>query len=278
MAYASATPPPWIKTAGAAEAWALLLTLRQSPCMPNIITDCMGLLHAARSGPDWAARSKNNNARLWILIAGATGGSFQELRNKLTWMPAHTTARDGCARVKSDGRPLTTAEWRANQLADALAKKGACNSDFRVAADKAIKQAGSALLQSAAKLGVGTMAANAHATVQRKADGSEVTVTRRDSTQLPIAVAKARKIAREKAATTPATPGKTVVAAPAAAPLAPLTFAQQRAQRHRLELAGRRADEARITQAAAIATAATAAPQQTSAAERMAALRRRIGL
>ena len=31
LAYATATPPPWVKTAGAAEAWALLLTLRENP-------------------------------------------------------------------------------------------------------------------------------------------------------------------------------------------------------------------------------------------------------
>ena len=41
IAYATATPPAWVKTVGAAEAWALLLTLKHNPLVPNILTDCM---------------------------------------------------------------------------------------------------------------------------------------------------------------------------------------------------------------------------------------------
>jgi len=68
VAYATATPPPWVKTAGAAEAWALLLTLKESPALPRVIADCLALLHAARAGPTFAARAKNTDARIWKQI------------------------------------------------------------------------------------------------------------------------------------------------------------------------------------------------------------------
>ena len=64
VAYASATPPSWVKTAGAAEAWALVLTLRENPFPPRILTDCMGLLTAARAGPATATKSNKSDARI----------------------------------------------------------------------------------------------------------------------------------------------------------------------------------------------------------------------
>jgi len=84
------------------------------------------------------------------------------LLDKLVWMPAHTSATLDHVRVKSNGRSLTTAEWRANQLADTLAKRGALVSPFRNEADKVIKAAGGALQQAAARLGAVTLAANVH--------------------------------------------------------------------------------------------------------------------
>jgi hypothetical protein len=147
VAYATATPPPWVKTAGAAEAWALLLTLKESPALPNIITDCLALLHPARAGPAFAARAKNTDARIWKQITECTGGCYKEMLGALVWMPSHTSNADSSSRTKSNGRSISTAEWRANQLADTLAKKGALVSPLREEADKVIKTAGEALRQ-----------------------------------------------------------------------------------------------------------------------------------
>ena len=72
--------------------------------------------------------------------------------DRLVWMPAHTSAALGNDRVKSNGRSLTTPEWRANQLADVLAKRGALVSPLRDEADKVIKVAGDTFQQAAARL------------------------------------------------------------------------------------------------------------------------------
>ena len=104
LAYVTATPPPWVKTAGAAEAWALLLTLKENPSPPVVLTDCMALLHTTRAGPASAARGKNTDARIWREISEVTGGCYKMLLDRLVWMPAHTSAVLGNDRVKSNGR------------------------------------------------------------------------------------------------------------------------------------------------------------------------------
>ena len=50
MAYAAAAPPAWLRTAAAAELWAVLLLLAEPPNVPPIVTDCLAILTAARSG------------------------------------------------------------------------------------------------------------------------------------------------------------------------------------------------------------------------------------
>jgi hypothetical protein len=173
---------------------------------------------------------------------------------------------------------LTSAEWRAKQLADALAKRGASSSELRINADRLIKQAGDALLQSAAKLGVVTLAANSHSVVSVRPDGTSVNTTYRDSTKLPIAVAKARAARREQAAVKPAQPVAQPATTRLATPLVPMTLAQERSLRKRKMVAERQADETRRGHDALQAIVATATPPLISAAERMAALRRRLGI
>ena len=77
-------------------------------------------------------------------------------------MPSQESAYGATSKVKSDGRLVTTSEWRANQLADKLAKGGAGTSSLRDDADKAIKEAGNALCHHGAQLGMVTRAANKH--------------------------------------------------------------------------------------------------------------------
>ena len=50
VAVGSATPPPEVRTAAAAELWALLLVARASGRLPAITTDCLSLLTAAATG------------------------------------------------------------------------------------------------------------------------------------------------------------------------------------------------------------------------------------
>ena len=283
VAYATATPPPWVRTAGAAEAWALFLTLQHGPCIPDILTDCLALLHAAKAGPAAARKGRNTDARIWGLISEVTGGSYKQLASRLVWMPAHTRAAEAERRAKSNGRALTTAEWRANQLADVLAKKGAVETELRSTADKLIKDASNALLQSAARLGTVTRAANCHEIEFTNPDGTKGRLTKRDSTSIPQALlaektARAEVKAAEAAAAKPPEPPP----ATAAAPLTALTLAQAKARKRKHEESLRSAAQAHLHStalAAAVASSsANSTPPALSAAARLEALRRRRGL
>ena len=160
----------------------------------------MALLHTTRAGPASAVRRKNTDARIWREISEITGGCYKQLLSKLTWMPAHTSAALDNTRAKSNGSSLTTAEWKANQLADTLAKGGALVSPLRDEADKLIKIAGDTLQQSAARLGVITLAANAHLAEGVKEDGTKYSLAKRDSTAMPQALAKSKGEACQRTA------------------------------------------------------------------------------
>ena len=277
IAYATATPPPWVKTAGAAEAWALLLTLRENPAPPVVLTDCMALLHAARAGPAFTARGKNSDARLWKEISESTGGCYRALLDRLVWMPSHTSNAAGNVRVKSNGRALTTAEWRANQLADTLAKRGALVSPLREEADAIIKTAGATLRQSAARLGVVTFAANAHLVEGTKEDGTKYSFAKRDSTTMPQALAKVRDEGRQRAVAAVVAKQPVPSAPPrAVAPLACLTFAQAKGAKRRAEAVAQKLVEDEHLRQVVAATAARGVSQPGSATDRLEALRLRV--
>ena len=278
VAYATATPPPWVKTAGSAEAWVLLLTLKENPTPPRVLTDCLGILKTANAGAYEATRGKKADARIWKSISDLTGGSLCLLAKSLIWMPAHTSAAAACTRAKSDGRQLTAPEWRANDLADKLAKRGALLSPLRDDADAKIKAAGGALQQLAARLGTVTLAANNRRTDYIKADGTPAFRMDRDSSAMPSALAREKRSAKEEVQ--PACPSTATTTGPSASarPLVEATVRQKK-------LAARKAHgaTANASQAAALSqllgeATARNQPQAVSAAERMAALRARLGL
>lgn len=198
-------------------------------------------------------------------------------------MPAHTSATESETRVKSNGKGLTTTEWRANQLADALAKKGASSSALRAAADKLIKAAGNTLLQSAARLGVVTLAANNNVTETINEHGVKIRIVKRDSSAVPAETALAQTHRKEtKAAALESKQAKAPAPPAAAAPLVPPTLPQAQARKRKQDEARRRSTEATHLSAAlatAVASASTSCkPQTITAAERLEALRRRRGL
>jgi len=277
LAYATATPPAWVKTAGAAEAWALLLTLRGNPSPPLVLTDCMAVLHTTRAGPAAAARGRNTDARIWKEISDITGGCYKMLLDKLVWMPAHTSAALDHVRVKSNGRSLTTAEWRANQLVDTLAKRGALVSPLRNEADKVIKAAGGALQQAAARLGAVTLAANVHMVEGIKEDGTVFSFAKRDSSTVPKELAKARDETRQRNLTTLAAKQPAPPVPPRVAqPLVPLTREQARGLKRRAEHSARLRAEDEHLQLLVESVASRGQQQLVTAADCLAALRQRV--
>ena len=277
VAYAWATPPAWATTANMAEAWAVLLTIRTAPNTPHIVTDCMAVLNAAQAGAHAAVQGKRIDARIWKEVVELTGGELKTLRSRLTWMPAHTAAEGVENKRKSDGKPVSVSEWRANQLADQLAKRGAEQSDLRIAADKIIRTASDALCHSAAQLGIVTRAANRFKVETVDSEGKVLVSYLRDSTSI---TASARKKKLDKAslkakpAVLPLDEPELVLRTMPCAP--PRTLANDKAARLRCESAKRKTATVDATARLVAEAASSATPTAVSATTRMQALRQRL--
>eukprot|EP00973_Karenia_brevis_P038886 5368537-Karenia_brevis.AAC.1 len=125
------------------------------PFPPTIITDCQSLLMTTRSGTARATAAKRPLARIWNLIAAALDGRIEALTasGKLVWMPAHRSLSSIGEIWRSDGRRVKVVDWRANQLADALAKMAAPRSDMSEAIDTLFATACEAAQYELAMLG-----------------------------------------------------------------------------------------------------------------------------
>ena len=100
----------------------------------------------------------------------------------LRWMPAHTsTAAIGVAK-DSNGHCITLVDWRANSLADALAKHAALQHRVPAKVTKTIDAAAETLEFYAARLGAVTSAANHYKVATVLPDGVMTYTTKRDST------------------------------------------------------------------------------------------------
>jgi len=127
VACAMGSPPDWITNSVAAEGWALLEALRATPFPPNITTDCLGLIRQLESGLRDATLPIRPLARLWTLIARELDGVVPDnwLHERFNWMPSHLARGAIGSTVKSCGGVVTPVDFRANRLADALAKLAA---------------------------------------------------------------------------------------------------------------------------------------------------------
>ena len=126
VALAIAVPPPWIDTIPGAEAWALFCIMAASHSLPSVMTDCLGNLRTLLEGREAATSAKRPLARVWAAIFSCCDEATPEqIGQVLTWGPAHTSLATLGSRLRSDGKPLTAVDWRANALADAAAKMAA---------------------------------------------------------------------------------------------------------------------------------------------------------
>ena len=285
MAYGWATPPAWVRTSGMAEAWAIVLTLRGNAGPPTIVTDCLGVVNTAQAGALAAMSHKNTSARIWREIIELSAGNLIELRRRLTWMPSHEAIDGVQGMLKSDGKNVTIPEWRANQLADKLAKRGAGCSALRDAADGKIKLAGKALCFHAAQLGVVTRAANKHRIEYTDKNGKEAHRFIRDSStierQKKSGPVPHSSLGAAAAAVPPPAPSCSATAAgpslQAVQPTPPPSRCSEKASRARAHAATRVAAALEATNAVAQAIAATTVPASgVSALDRLGAVRERV--
>ena len=291
---ANATPPSWIASSAAAETWALYLTLQEVAVLPVIITDCLGLLRNAEAGVEAATNARMTNARTWRLICELLDGQLAPLRRALIWMPAHTSADQCRHRQRSDLKFVTAVDWRANQLADVLAKKAALDDPRRRAAARYISNAESALLHHAVIVGLATHEANNHKVIQVGHGGTRKEVTLRDSTSLPAGAKRVQRlpagIGRKRKAQTPE-PGETAAALTGGSwpsCLRPSTSSQalvriptaremKSTAKRRCTLAAKQAESEAVAAAVRRSAAALSPPVgRPSAIERMRALRERV--
>ena len=84
--------------------------------------------------------------------------------------------------MRSDGRAVTPVDWRANRLADAIAKRRAYAEAAPRADVARVEEACRAAATVAAVLGVVTMAANRYPDSRTTTSGAVVQVFRRDAT------------------------------------------------------------------------------------------------
>ena len=158
----------------------------------KIVTDCLGLLQAAGKGLAASTTAKMSLARAWNIIAHLLDGNLGTLgqARKLTWMPAHQSAKAiGCA-MKSTGTPITALDWRANHLVDGLAKRAAAVGATTEEETKLIASAERLVKHCAGQLAAATYRANNCVEAFVGKDGMTRSRCIRDSQEIPKAKKK----------------------------------------------------------------------------------------
>ncbi len=182
LGFGAGVSPHWIVDAAGAELWAFKVVASLNVCLPLVITDCKGIYDTLQTSPPEACGHKRALGRTWSMVAQHLDQDFAEAAKMVRWMPSHTslsaigTARD------SHGQLVTTLMWRANRLADALAKKAASQHRLPVWVSKLVGDAAVCTRHQLALLGVVTFEAHNHRVSQITEGGATKEFVYRDST------------------------------------------------------------------------------------------------
>ena len=275
-------PPSWVRTAPAAEAWALYQVLSTLPAAPLITTDCMSLLNVALKGAEKATMAKAALARVWCGIAECLDGDTRSMvvSKRLRWTPAHLTQRSIGQTAGNTDRVITAADWRANRLADVLAKEAANRRALPKHAISKLRDAEEAARYHMALLGTVTHAAN-NCKMQSEINGKLTWVTKRDSLERPRAATAAQRTSRPaRAAKKPDASADLPEPAPSLPPPGTAVHAAlSRKQAAKKLHATRIAENEREATARAVSQLTarlSSAAESSSAADRLHALRSRV--
>ena len=186
VAFGNAVPPRWVRTSAGAELWSLMLVLTIALAPPPTITDCMSILTASAAGSARAQDPRRPLAQIWSRIGALIDDDVSALTSNdhLVWMPAHGGLATIGRAVRSDGVCISAIDWRANRLADALAKAAIGEVAACARAMSLLKVAEDLVRHECAVLGSVTHAANNHPVTDTDKRGRLRTFTRRDSTGL----------------------------------------------------------------------------------------------
>jgi len=182
LGFGAGVPPHWIVDAAGAELWAFQVVAMLNTVLPQVVTDCKGIVDTLQSSPESACGHKRALARTWAMIAQLLDHEFFEAAAKVRWMPSHTSLRALGQTRDSQGQLVTTIMWRANRLADALAKNAASHDRLPQWVSKLVSNASTWTKHQLALLGVVTHAANNYCVTQLVDGGASKEVIRRDST------------------------------------------------------------------------------------------------
>ena len=141
---------------------------------PKVTTDCKSLVTIAATGTLRATAASAPLAGIWSAIAAAFGRDLCGLVDDglLTWMPAHLSASTAVQARASDGSEVTYTAWRANRLADAIARRIATRMLADPKAVRHLPTEMNTIMAEAAALGAVTYAANNHKVATVRADGA----------------------------------------------------------------------------------------------------------
>ena len=165
--------------------------MRYAAFTPHVVTDCKSLLTTAAAGDSAATRAGSPMAGIWSDIVTAVDGGIERLvtDHLLRWMPSHLSAATFASACLFDGCSVSVTDWRANRLADAIAKR--CAARFLV--DPRLRKRGEqgvrgatemrlgVIRTEAAVLGAVTFAANKHKVTEVQDGGRVVVRTLRDA-------------------------------------------------------------------------------------------------
>ena len=163
--------------------------LAMSVAFPAIVTDCLGIINGLAEGRTKAASPCRSLARVWSMIYNTLDADFIDsaLQAHVSWMPSHGSRHAIGTRYKSDGKSVTTIDWRANRLADAAAKAAAAVNRLAASSRILLQRTITAYERSLVELAVVTVAANAHEVLVPDPDGGVIRKCLRDSAPLPRA-------------------------------------------------------------------------------------------
>ena len=148
-----------------------------SPFIPRVVTDYKGIIDTSSRGTAAATTASCPNARIWNMMAASLDSDISVLREQVIWMPAHQTTAAIGSRIKSDGKEVSSLDWRANRLVDKLALFSAVQSLAARNVEELVHSAKAAARHALARLGQVTHEANNHKVQGYDENGKWVTQT-----------------------------------------------------------------------------------------------------
>ena len=147
------------------------------------MTDCMTIITTLKLKRNAATAACRPLARLWNMIFTILDADPVDdcPQVPIAWMPAHGCEGSVSNTLKSDDSVVSRTEWRANRLANALAKAAAGQHAVNKRTARFISDALATCEYGAALAGVTCKAANCYQCTVHLSDGSPTEVRRRDS-------------------------------------------------------------------------------------------------